>query len=164
MEEQEIIFPELLLETEMAVVFLATALDRRLRPLFKLINKGDQVGYWFIWDLVHSFDQKYIVILEVGWGERESIVLGIRPENWEYLRLIMEKKLIMLVTDHHLLEDGAIVNTPDQSRPHAILILDADRGLSDLAEELGELSMDTEQLERLMAILGGAVPGDRPMH
>ncbi len=67
---KEIAFPEFIGDTEQAVVLVVPALDQDLSVLFNRFHEGEDINYWFKWELTSGESDGYMVALQIGWTEK----------------------------------------------------------------------------------------------
>ncbi|CCO09132.1 hypothetical protein [Desulforamulus hydrothermalis] len=163
---KQVVFPEFLGESEIAVVIIIPSLQQELGDLFERFYAGDEIDYRFTWDLVVTNTAEYLVVLEIDWDEGEGLLVAFSPEMWEFINLIAQKQNLVLVGDWGALEEGAALALAEggEYRPYALLIRDAHSGLDKLYDHVKELAaanQEVPELARLQLILEGA--GSRPL-
>ena len=156
---KEIAYPEFIGETEQAVVMVVPALDRDLSVLFKRFQEGEDIDYWFSWELALQSDEQYMVTLEIGWDGEDIVSIGFTLEMWEYLPVITRRSHVVLMTDWRLIEEGieAGMDMLGRFRPKALLVRDAGRGIGELSSKVAEQAMSSKsniELVQLLDILG----------
>lgn len=155
---KEVAFPEFIGETEQAVVLVVPALDQDLSVLFKRFHEGEEINYWFSWELTSGNDEGYMVTLEIGWDQEDVVSIGFTLDMWEYLPVITKRGNVVLMTDWRLIEEGiaAGMDSMGRFRPRALLVRDAGRGMEDLSSKVAEQAMfhqGSEELVQLLEIL-----------
>lgn len=155
---KEVAFPEFIGETEQAVVLVVPALDQELSVLFKRFHEGEEINYWFSWELTAGNDEGYMVTLEIGWDQEDVVSIGFTLDMWEYLPVITKRGNVVLMTDWRLIEEGiaAGMDSMGRFRPRALLVRDAGRGMEDLSSKVAEQAMfhqGSEELVQLLEIL-----------
>jgi len=166
---KEIAYPEFIGETEQAVVLVVPALDRDLSVLFKRFQEGEEIDYWFSWELALQSDEKYMVTLEIGWDGEDIVSIGFTLDMWQYLPVITRRGHVVLMTDWHLIEEGieAGMDMLGRFRPKALLVRDAGRGMGELSSKVAELAMSSKsniELVQLLDILGVSFSAKHNLH
>lgn len=151
----EIAFPEFIGETEQAVVLVVPALDQDLAVLFKRFHEGEEIDYWFSWELTSLKRDEYMVTLEIGWDGEDVISIGFTLDMWEYLPVITKRSHVVLMTDWRLIEEGiaAGMDKMGRFRPRALLVRDAGRGMEGLSSKVAEQAMFREGSAELVQLL-----------
>ena len=80
----EIAIPEFIGDTEQAVIMVVPALDQDLSVLYRRFHEGEDINYWFKWELVSTRHNEYVVTLEIGWD-----LMSMLPEE-ELKRIKLE--------------------------------------------------------------------------
>ncbi|MCL6634744.1 MAG: hypothetical protein K6T29_03115 [Peptococcaceae bacterium] len=150
-----IAFPEFIGETEQAVVLVVPALDQDLSVLFKRFHEGEEIEYWFNWELIPGYLDGYMVTLEIGWGKEDAVSIGFTLDMWEYLPVITRRGNVVLMTDWRLIEEGiaAGMDNMGRFRPRALLVRDAGRGIRDLSSKVAEQAMQHQGSAELVQLL-----------
>lgn len=159
MLQKQVVFPEFLGESEMAVVVVIPSLKHDMKELFERFHSGEEIDYWFSWDLVLTDNGDYLAVLEIDWELGEGLVVAFTGEMWEFLVLMAEKGSVVLLADWNIMEEGAAqaINQAD-FKPYALLIREVDTGLEKLYEQVKELVEVNEglaELEKLKLLLEG---------
>ncbi|HHU86424.1 MAG TPA: hypothetical protein GXZ25_06395 [Peptococcaceae bacterium] len=155
---KEISLPEFIGVTEQAVVLVVPSLDRNLSELFKRFYEGEEIDYWFNWELSTDCNSEYMVTLEIGWDGEEVIAIGFNLDMWEHLPVINQKGHLLLITDWKLIEEGiaAGMDKLGRFRPRVLLVRDAGRGMDVLTSKVADQAMfckDSSKLVQLLEIL-----------
>ncbi len=155
---KEISLPEFIGETEQAVVLVVPSLDRNLSALCKRLYEGEDLDYWFKWELSTACNSECMVTLEIGWDGEEVIAIGFTLDMWEYLPVITQKDHLLLITDWKLIEEGiaAGMDMLGRFRPRVLLVRDAGRGMNVLTSKVADRAMfckDSAKLVQLLEIL-----------
>ncbi|OPZ75743.1 MAG: hypothetical protein BWY80_00007 [Firmicutes bacterium ADurb.Bin456] len=152
---KEISFPEFIGETEQAVVLVVPSLEQNLTALFNRFYEGDEIDYWFNWELITASNGEYMVTLEIGWDGEEVIVIGFNPVMWEYLPVITRRKHLLLITDWKLIEEGitAGMDVLGRFRPKVLLVRDAGRGMAGLSGKVADEAMFCKESHELVQLL-----------
>lgn len=152
---QEIFFPDFIGESDYGMVVMVSGLDEGLEPLFNRYLSGEDVEYWFAWDLVQVENDGFLVTLGVSWDNGgEGVSIGLPSELWHMLPSLKEKENLALMTDWTLV-DGSL-DEEDDIYPRALLIREAYRGLDDLAFQVAEITVTgggSRELSKLQEIL-----------
>ena len=156
--DKEIAFPEFIGETEQAVVLVVPALDKELSVLFKRFHEGEEINYWFSWELTSNNNEDYMVTLDIGWDQEDVVSIGFTLDMWEYLPVITQRSNVVLMTDWGLIKEGiaAGMDNMGRFRPRALLVRDAGRGMEDLSSKVAEQAMfhqGSGELVQLLEIL-----------
>ncbi|AEF94684.1 hypothetical protein Desca_1839 [Desulfotomaculum nigrificans CO-1-SRB] len=158
--QKQVVFPEFLGESELAIVVVISSLKRDLSHLFERFHAGEEIDYWFNWNLVVTDTAEYLVVLELEWDQGEGLTVAFSREMWEFLGLMIQKENLVLLADWQMLEEGApVMAEVAEFKPYALLIRDVDAGLDrlyDHVRELAEVNQEIEELTELMLILEGA--------
>lgn len=166
---KEIAFPEFIGETEQAVVLVVPALDQDLSVLFKRFHEGEEIDYWFNWELTSVKSDEYMVTLEIGWDGEDVISSGFTLDMWEYLPVITKRSNVVLMTDWGLIEEGiaAGMDKMGRFRPKALLVRDVGRGMEGLSSKVAEKAMFREgsvELVQLLEILQSSFKSVLTLH
>ncbi|WP_051688194.1 hypothetical protein [Desulfofalx alkaliphila] len=147
--EKEIIFPEFIGESDEALVLVLPTLKEDLSDLFEMFHAGEEIDYWFSWELVMVNSDEFMVVLDIDWEEGAGILVGFTPEMWEFFRHVTSKQHLVLMCDWELVTKGlsAGMNDKGEFKPFALLIRDVNRGLWNLLEQVEELEIDEHQKE-----------------
>ncbi|BAF60392.1 MAG: hypothetical protein HPY89_02120 [Pelotomaculum sp.] len=153
--QKEIALPEFIGETEQAVILVVPALDRCLSVLFKRFHEGEEIEYWFSWELIPAENGGYMVTLDIGWDGENAVSVGFNLDMWEYLPLITKRGHLVLMTDWSLIEEGisAGVDKMGRFRPRALLVRDVGRGMEDLSSKVAEEAMSNRGSTELIQLL-----------
>lgn len=158
---KQVVFPEFLGESEIAVVIIIPSLKEDMGDLFECFHTGEEIDYWFSWDLVVTNTAEYLVVLEINWDQGEGLIVAFTSEMWEFINLIDKKENIVILGDWSELEEGASLayeEAEGEYRPYALLIRDVHTGLEKLynhVKELVSVNQDVEELAKLQLILEG---------
>jgi hypothetical protein len=166
---KEIAIPEFIGETEQAVILVVPALENDLSVLFKRFQEGEEIDYWFSWELTQLHDNKYMVTLEIGWDGEDVISIGFTLDMWEYLPVITRRSNVVLMTDWRLIEEGitAGMDKMGRFRPKALLVRDAGRGMGELSSKVADQAMycnSNIELTQLLDILGDSFTARKNLH
>ena len=158
---KQVVFPEFLGESEIAVVVVIPSLKEDISELFERFHAGEEIDYWFSWDLVVTNTAEYLVVLEINWEIEEGIILAFSSEMWEFIHLIAQRENLVLLGDWNQLEEGVplLIEQEGEYKPFALLIRDVHLGLEKLyyhVKELVDVNQEIEELARLQLILEGA--------
>ena len=158
---KQVVFPEFLGESEIAVVVVIPTLKEDMSELFERFHAGEEIDYWFTWDLVVTNTAEYLVVLEIHWEAEDGLIVAFSSEMWEFIHLIAQRENLVLLGDWNQLEEGAplIMDQGGEYKPHALLIRDVHLGLEKLykhVKDLVEVNQPIEELSRLQLILQGA--------
>ncbi|WP_238473287.1 hypothetical protein [Desulforamulus profundi] len=104
---KQVVFPEFLGESEIAVVIIIPSLKEDMGDLFERFHSGEEIDYWFSWDLVVTNTAEYLVVLEINWDQGEGLIVAFTSEMWEFINLIDQKENIVILGDWSELEEGA---------------------------------------------------------
>lgn len=162
-------YPEFIGETEQAVILVVPALESELSVLFKRFHEGEEINYWFRWEIVSDINGDYIVMLEIGWDIGDIISIGFTLDMWEYLPVITRKSNLILMTDWRLIEEGIAAGIDDMGRfrPKALLVRDAGRGIEGLSNKAAEEARSSGRgniLSQLISILRQNYKSSRSLH
>lgn len=157
---KQVVFPEFMGESEIAVVVIIPSLKEDMVDLFERFHSGEEIDYWFNWDLVVTNTAEYLVVLEINWDQGEGLTVAFSTEMWEFINLIAQKGNLVLLADWKELEEGAFIAFDDteEYKPFALLIRDVQSGLEklyDQVKDLASVNQNVEELSRLMFILEG---------
>lgn len=166
---KEIAFPEFIGETEQAVVLVVPALENDLSVLFKRYHEGEEIEYWFSWELTALNGNQYMVTLEIGWDGEDTVAIGFTLDMWEYLPVITRRSHLVLMTDWQLIKDGieAGMDKMGRFRPRALLVRNAGRGMGDLSSKVADQAMYCKsniELVQLLDILGDSFKAQVNLH
>ena len=152
---KEIAFPEFIGETGQAVVLVVPSLDQDLSFLFSRFHEGEEIDYWFSWELTAVKSNEFMVTLEIGWEGEDVVSIGFTPEMWEYLPVFTKRGHVVLMTDWRLIEEGieAGMDHIGRFRPKALLVRDAGRGMEELSSKVTEQAMSCEDGDKLAQLL-----------
>lgn len=152
---KEIAFPEFIGETEQAVILVVPALEWNLSVLFKRFHEGEEIDYWFSWELTMLNDDQYMVTLEIGWDGEDMVSIGFTLDMWEYLPVITRRSNVVLMTDWRLIEEGiaAGMDQMGRFRPKALLVRDAGKGMGALSSKVADQAMYCKQNIELVQLL-----------
>ncbi len=154
---KEMAFPEFIGETELAVVLVVPSLEQDLSVLFKRFHEGEEINYWFNWDLTTVKHNEYMVKLEIGWDGEDVVSIGFTLDMWEYLPVITKRSNVVLMTDWRLIEEGidAGMDKMGRFRPKALLVRDVGRGMKELSSKVADqvMSHETNELVQLLELL-----------
>lgn len=162
---KEVALPEFIGDTMQAVVLVVPALDQDLSVLFRRFHEGEEIDYWFSWELTSVKTDEYMVTLDIGWEGEEVVSIGFTQDMWEYLPIITQRGHVVLMTDWRLIEEGIIAGMDKMGRfrPRALLVRDVGRGMEDLSSKVANQAMDregkTELIELLEILRSTFVPG-----
>lgn len=147
--EKEIIFPEFIGESDEALVLVLPTLKEDLADLFAKFHAGEEIDYWFSWELVMVDPDEFMVVLDIDWEEGAGILVGFTPEMWDFFSSVTSKHHLVLMCDWDLVMKGIPggMNSDGEFKPYALLIRDVNRGLSNLLEQAEELDPTEEQRE-----------------
>lgn len=153
--QKEIALPEFIGETLQAVVLVVPTLDRDLSILFKRFHEGEEIDYWFNWELTPVRSDEYVVTLEIGWEGIEVISIGFTPDMWEYLPVITKRGHLVLMTDWKLIEEGidAGIDNMGRFRPRALLVRDVGSGMVSLSNKVADQVMFRDTSADLVHLL-----------
>lgn len=158
---KQVVFPEFLGESELAVVVVIPSIKEDLGHLFERFHSGEEIDYWFSWDLVVTNTAEYMVVLEINWDRGEGLIVAFSSDMWEFMNLVAQRENIVILGDWSELEEGASLafeEVEGEYRPHALLIRDAHMGLEKLydhVKELAAVNQEVEELTKLQLILEG---------
>jgi len=157
---KQVVFPEFLGESEIAVVIIIPSLKEDMGDLYERFHSGEEIDYWFSWDLVVTNTAEYLVVLEIDWDRGEGLIVAFTPEMWEFINLIAQKQNLVILGDWGALEEGASLAFEEEGeyRPYALLIRDVHTGLEKLYDHVKELvsvNREVEELAKLQLILEG---------
>lgn len=157
---KQVVFPEFMGESEIAVVVIIPSLKEDMVDLFERFHSGEDIDYWFSWDLVVTNTAEYLVVLEINWDQGEGLTVAFSTEMWEFINLIAQKGNIVLLADWNELEEGASLALDDteEYKPFALLIRDVQGGLEKLydhVKDLAAVNQNVEELAKLMFVLEG---------
>ncbi|GAB6180136.1 hypothetical protein JCM14036_14550 [Desulfotomaculum defluvii] len=155
---KQVVFPEFIGESEIAVVVIIPSLKEDMAQLFERFHSGEEIDYWFSWDLVMTNTAEYLVVLEINWDQGEGLILAFAMEMWEFIYLIAEKGNVVILGDISELEEGASLIFTEEYKPFALLVRNVASGLEKLyyhVKELVEVNQDIEELAKLQLILEG---------
>ncbi|MEW6727340.1 hypothetical protein ACP3TJ_02325 [Desulforudis sp. 1088] len=162
MPEKEVVIPDMIFESDYTVVFFVSSLDEKLGPLFTRLVNGEVIDYWFSWDVLRFGEDKYVVVLEIGWDVEESVALAIPMDAWHYLPLIRRKGMVALVTNAPVptgeLQD--LIHDSAEFQPWTLVIRNAERGMDELADEVSSLEEPDETSVYLVRLLRGQISSD----
>ncbi len=152
---KEIAIPEFIGETEQAVILVVPALERDLSILFKRFHEGEEINYWFSWELTLLNDDQYMVTLEIGWDGEDVVSIGFTLDMWEYLPVITRRSHVVLMTDWRLIEEGiaAGMDKMGRFRPRALLVRNAGRGMGELSSKVADQAMYSKSNIKLAQLL-----------
>lgn len=153
---KQVVFPEYLGESEIAVVVFIPSLKEDLKDLFERFHGGEEIDYWFSWDLVVTNTAEYLVVLEINWDQGEGLTVAFSTEMWEFINLMALKENLVLLADGDELNEGSLFDPTEEYKPFALMIRDVHTGLEKLYEHIKELlvvNQDVEELARLQLIL-----------
>ena len=152
---KEIAFPEFIGETEQAVVLVVPALEHDLSLLFKRFHEGEEIDYWFSWELTMHNDNQYMVTLEIGWDGEDVVAIGFTLEMWDYLPVITRRSHVVLMTDWQLIEEGieAGMDKMGRFRPRALLVRNAGSGMGELSSKVADQAMYCKSNIELVQLL-----------
>ena len=150
---KQVVFPEFLGESELAVVVVIPSLKEDMSHLFKRFHAGEEIDYWFSWDLVVTDSAEYLVLLEMNWDQEESLVVAFNREMWEFLNVMAEKQSMVLMADWQIVDEGAPdLLREEEFRPYALLIRNVHTGLDKLYNHVKELVGVNEGIEELIQL------------
>lgn len=162
----EIFFPDFVGEWDYGMVFMVSGLNDQLRNLYERFCTGEDINYWYGWDLVDLGEDEYLVTLSVSWEDGRTVLIGLTAEMWDLIPHLIEKQDLALFTDWSqdcLSCSSCGVEEEQELLPHALFIRQAHRGLDDLAISVMhalEKKPQDARLQRLQNILiSGVVPG-----
>ena len=166
---KETAFPEFIGETEQAVIMVVPSLDQDLAVLYRRFHEGEEIDYWFDWELTSVSNDEYMVTLRIGWEGTEAVSIGFTIEMWEYLPLITKRSNLVLMTDWRMIEEGvgAGVDTIGRFRPNALLVRDVGQGIEALSSKVAEKAMFREsntELSQLFEILRSGLKTNLNLH
>ncbi|MBM7855917.1 hypothetical protein JOC37_002339 [Desulfohalotomaculum tongense] len=146
---KEVIFPEFIAESDEALVLVLPTLKDELSDLFAKFHNGEEISYWFSWELVMVDPDQFLIVLDIDWEEGTGIVVGFTPEMWEIFRTVTSKQHLLLMCDWELVMNGLAedINSRDDFKPYTLLIRDVNQGLWKLLEQAEELEPDEQQKE-----------------
>jgi len=153
-----VVFPEFIGESEIAVVVIVPSLKEDMAELFERFHGGEEIDYWFSWDLMVTNTAEYLVVLEINWDQGEGLILAFTTEMWEFINLIAEKGNLVILGDVDELAEGASIIFSEEYKPFALLVRNVSDGLVKLynhVKELVEVNQDIEELAKLKLILEG---------
>lgn len=157
---RELVLPDFIGESERGMIIMVSALQDELEPLFRRFHRGEEVPYWFGWELVETGGQNYLVALEIKWEGGGGVVIGFTPEMWHILPALRQKEHLTVITDWNLIGE-------EKANPsRALVIRDAYRGMDILVRQVAQTAPPfqgpepRQELEKLQEILAGCVdPG-----
>ncbi|MDD4237498.1 MAG: hypothetical protein PHT62_02910 [Desulfotomaculaceae bacterium] len=166
---KEIAVPEFIGETEQAVILVVPALERDLSVLFERFQEGEEIDYWFSWELTMQNDDQYMVTLEIGWDGEDVVAIGFTLEMWEYLPVITRRSHVVLMTDWQLIEEGVAAGMDQMGRfrPRALLVRDAGQGMGALSSKVAVQAMyckSNVELVQLLDILRDSLTSQENLH
>lgn len=166
---KEMAFPEFIGETEQAVVLVIPALDQDLSVLFKRFHEGEEINYWFKWELTSGKSDEYMVALQIGWDGEDVVSIGFTLEMWQYLPVITKRSNLVLMTDWALIEEGiaAGMDKMGRFRPKALLVRDVGQGIERLSSKVAEQAMfrkSSAELVQLLEILQRSFISELNLH
>ncbi len=152
---KEIAFPEFIGDTEQAVILVVPALDQDLSVLFNRFHEGEDINYWFKWELKSGESDVYMVAMQIGWDGKDVISIGFTFDMWEYLPVITKRSNLVLMTDWALIEEGiaAGMDKMGRFRPKALLVRDVGQGMDKLSSTVAEQAMFSEKSAELVQLL-----------
>lgn len=156
---KQVVFPEFIGESEIAVVVIIPSLKEDMAELFERFHAGEEIDYWFSWDLMVTNTAEYLVVLEINWDQGEGLVLAFTTEMWEFINLIAEKGNLVILGDVSELAEGASIVFSEEYKPFALLVRNVSGGLEKLyhhVKELVAVNQDIEELAKLQLILEGS--------
>lgn len=163
-----IIFPDFIGETEIAMVMVIPSIKSDMANLFERFHAGEEVDYWFSWNLALTDEGDYLVALDIVWDTDDGIVIGFNEEMWEVLDAMVQKKNLLLMADWDLLEEGveSALDWQGEFKPYALLIREIQVGIEKLTDQVREIAAlnNAVPLERLLFILQSLGAGPRPLH
>lgn len=166
---KDIALPEFIGDTLQAVVLVVPTLDQDLSVLFKRFHEGEEIDYWFSWELTSGESDQYMVTLDIGWEGEDVVSIGFTPEMWEYLPVITQRSHVVLMTDWKLIEEGisAGIDKMGRFRPRALLVRDVGRGMEDLSSKVADQAMFRQgkaELVQLLEILRSTLESRLTLH
>lgn len=152
---KEIAVPEFIGETEQAVVLVVPSLEQDLSSLFERFHEGEEIDYWFSWELTPLNEDQYMVTLEIAWDGEDVVSIGFPLDMWEYLPVITRRGNVVLMTDWRLIEEGidAGMDRLGRFRPRALLVRDAGRGIGELSSKVADQAMYSKSNIALVQLL-----------
>lgn len=164
---KQVVFPEFLGESELAVVVVIPSIKEDLGHLFERFHSGEEIDYWFSWDLVATDSAEYLVVLEMNWDQGEGLVVAFTKEMWEFLNLMAQKQSLVLLADWQIVNEDApgLFREEGDFKPYALLVRDVHTGLDKLyhhVKELVEFNEDIEELSQLQLVLEG-IQSEQPV-
>ncbi|MDO7788331.1 hypothetical protein [Desulforamulus aquiferis] len=157
--QKQVVFPAFLGESEMAVVVVIPSIKEDMADIFDRFHSGEEVDYWFSWDLVLTDTGEYLVVLEVDWAQGDGLIVAFTTEMWEFLVLMVQKENLVIMADWNVLEEGApTLVSEEEFKPYALLIRDVHTGLDKLYDQVKELvsvNDGIEELSNLQLLLEG---------
>lgn len=152
---KEIAIPEFIGDTEQAVIMVVPSLDQDLSVLYRRFHEGEDINYWFKWELVSFRQNEYMVTLEIGWDGDDVVSIGFTLDMWECLPLITKRSNVVLMTDWCLIEEGihAGLDSMGRFRPKALLVRDVGYGMDGLSSKVAEQVMFRESNAELLQLL-----------
>lgn len=154
--DKDVAFPEFIGETEQAVIMVVPSLDQDLSVLYKRFHEGEEIDYWFNWELTSISHNEYMVTLKIGWEGEDVVSIGFTLDMWEYLPVITKRSNLVLMTDWRLIEEGiaAGMDKMGRFRPKALLVRDVGQGMEGLSSKVAEVVMFRENNAELVQLLG----------
>lgn len=153
--DKEVAFPEFIGETEQAVIMVVPSLEQDLSVLYQRFHEGEEVDYWFNWELTAISDNEYVVTLKIGWEGEDVVSIGFTLDMWEYLPVIIRRSNLVLMTDWRLIEEGiaAGMDKMGRFRPKALLVRDVGQGMEGLSSKVADQVMCRESSTELIQLL-----------
>jgi hypothetical protein len=151
---KEMAFPEFIGETEQAVIMVIPSLAQDLSVLYRRFHEGEEIDYWFNWELTSVRHNEYMVTLKIGWDEDDLVSIGFTLDMWEYLPLITKKSNVVLMTDWRLLEEGILAGMDNMGRfrPQALLVRNVGHGMEGLSDRVAEQVMFRENNAEMLQL------------
>lgn len=148
---KEIIFPQFIGESDEALILVLPALKDELADLFVKFHSGEEIDYWFSWELVMVDEEEFLIVLDIDWEEGNGIVVGFTTEMWEIFRTVTSKQNLVLMCEWELFRNYANshLDSGEEFKPYALLIRNVNRGLWNLLEQAEELETDERQRETI---------------
>ncbi|WP_066638909.1 hypothetical protein [Desulfolucanica intricata] len=162
---QEVLLPELVAEFDDALILIMSNVDDYLTSLYDRISRGEEINYWFRWDLIKTDNLDYIVVLVVNWGsDEESLSIGFTPELWDFLGVVRDRGQLVLMTDWGIFEETIPVEVDirDLLKPKALIINDAYSGMEKLSKQVVDEALVNEPKEELYDLLDILRPSAYP--
>ncbi|NQS75078.1 MAG: hypothetical protein HQP61_01355 [Peptococcaceae bacterium] len=153
--EKEMAFPEFIGETEQAVIMVVPTLEQDLSVLYKRFHEGEEIDYWFDWELTSINDNEYVVTLKICWEGEGVVSIGFTLDMWEYLPVIIKRGHLVLMTDWSLIEEGitAGMDKMGRFRPKALLVRDVGEGMEGLSNKVADTAMNKKSSTELIQLL-----------